>query len=393
MPFNLKRKCIIAIASLSLLSSVQAQGELSLVIGAVEKTQNEATQISLLKGIVIGLRGLKGIPAPKAWNALRTKLLSSNNVELKRITQQLSQQFGSEEAMQDALALVFNKKAQLPTRKAALKSLSSKKYAKLLPKLSSLFGTDLEKDAIRTYSFYSDSSIPTTLMKHYRTFDIASRQAVIETLATRKEFALEIVKSLKKKTIKKNEIPAYTARNLKSLLGKKFTAVYGDTQKISGDKTKLIAKYKAKLNSSAFAKADAKRGRAIFNRTCAACHKMFDFGGIIGPDLTGSNRGDQDYILLNIIDPSFDVPEAYRMVTIKKKDGQILVGNIVAETAATVELKMVGIKTTISKPDIISRSVSKVSMMPEGLLSTLKDKEFLDLIKYLQTNKQVEAAQ
>ena len=122
MPFNLKRKCIIAIASLSLLSSVQAQGELSLVIGAVEKTQNEATQISLLKGIVIGLRGLKGIPAPKAWNALRTKLLSSNNVELKRITQQLSQQFGSEEAMQDALALVFNKKAHWNFQRACIGS-------------------------------------------------------------------------------------------------------------------------------------------------------------------------------------------------------------------------------------------------------------------------------
>ena len=44
----------------------------------------------------------------------------------------------------------------------------------------------------------------------------------------------------------------------------------------------------------------------------------------------------------------------------------------------------------VAKADIKSRVVSKVSMMPEGLLNTLNDKEYLDLIKYLQTEKQVE---
>ncbi|WP_337994463.1 hypothetical protein [Lentisphaera marina] len=56
---------------------------------------------------------------------------------------------------------------------------------------------------------------------------------------------------------------------------------------------------------------------------------MYDFGGLIGPDLTGSNRADTDYVLLNIIDPSFDVPDNYRMATIKSKSGQIFMGNII----------------------------------------------------------------
>jgi hypothetical protein len=51
---------------------------------------------------------------------------------------------------------------------------------------------------------------------------------------------------------------------------------------------------------------------------------------------------------------------------------------------------MVGSKTVISKADIKKRQVSKVSMMPEGLLNTLNDKDYLNLIKYLQTEKQVE---
>ncbi|MCH2209049.1 MAG: c-type cytochrome [Lentisphaerales bacterium] len=390
---KLKKKCFWAALSLSLLSSpiTQAEDELSLIFKTVENTPSETAQVNMLKGVLAGLQGLKDVEVPDSWKTLKAKFQKSDNSELKKVAQQLSRLFGSEEAFQEALALTFNKDAKLKARQQALKSLSTNKYKELLPRLVELFGSELEKVAIRALSFYNNSSIPKVLMSHYKDFDIASRQAVIETLATRKIFALEIIKGLKSKAIKKNEVPAYTARNLKNLLGKRFTAVYGEIQEVSGDKSKLIAKYKAKLNSAAFSKADAFRGRKVYERTCAACHKMFDKGGIIGPDLTGSNRADQDYILLNIIDPSFDVPLAYRTITITKNDGQVLVGNIVAETAATIELKMVAAKVIIAKNDIASKTVSKVSMMPEGLLSTLNDTEFMDLIKYLQAEKQVEA--
>jgi hypothetical protein len=54
-----------------------------------------------------------------------------------------------------------------------------------------------------------------------------------------------------------------------------------------------------------------------------------------------------------------------------------------------VVLRMVGQINVIAKADVKTRVISKVSLMPEGLLSTLKDQEFLDLIQYLRTEKQV----
>ena len=71
-----------------------------------------------------------------------------------------------------------------------------------------------------------------------------------------------------------------------------------------------IAKYKKLLTPGFVAKADASRGREVYNRTCLSCHIMFGEGGKVGPDLTGSNRGDLDYLLLNILDPSGDIPDA-----------------------------------------------------------------------------------
>ncbi|MEC9124293.1 MAG: hypothetical protein VX969_09130 [Verrucomicrobiota bacterium] len=127
----------------------------------------------------------------------------------------------------------------------------------------------------------------------------------------------------------------------------------------------------------------------IYQRTCLACHIMYGEGGKIGPELTGSNRSDLDYFLLNVLAPSYDVPEGYRMVTITSKDGQVSVGNVIEENANKVVLNMVGQQSVIAKADVKTRVTSKISMMPEGLLLTLKDPEILDLIKYLRTEKQV----
>jgi len=61
----------------------------------------------------------------------------------------------------------------------------------------------------------------------------------------------------------------------------------------------------------------------------------------------------------------------------------------VEEDTNKVVLNMVGQKRVIAKSDVKTRVTSKISMMPEGLLLTLKDPEILDLIKYLRTEKQV----
>jgi hypothetical protein len=41
----------------------------------------------------------------------------------------------------------------------------------------------------------------------------------------------------------------------------------------------------------------------------------------------------------------------------------------------------------LNKSDIQSREVAQVSMMPEGLLQTLSDKEVVDLVGYLRAGQ------
>ena len=70
-------------------------------------------------------------------------------------------------------------------------------------------------------------------------------------------------------------------------------------------------------------------------------------------------------------------------------DGRTLAGNIAAENERQVVLRTVGQETPVAKSDILSREVSPVSMMPEGLLKTLSNEDVRDLIAYLRTTKQV----
>ena len=117
---------------------------------------------------------------------------------------------------------------------------------------------------------------------------------------------------------------------------------------------------------------------------------MYGEGGILGPDLTGSHRANREYILLNIVDPNFDVPDGYKMVVLKTKTDQIIAGTIGEEDDLKVVLKTVSGREVVAKVSIKERQTLPISMMPEGMLETISKKDFFALIKYLQTEKQTE---
>jgi putative heme-binding domain-containing protein len=359
------------------------------LVSVLLSMDNESVQINFLQGMASGLSGRRNVKAPKDWEALKEKLKKKNNQDLLKLINQLSQIFGDEGASRNALKVLRNNEAELNRRRDALKSLLAQRHVDVPAVLEGLLDQPFRLDVIRAYATYDYPDAPGILLGRYGEFDTSAKRTVIETLASRKSYARALAKVMGEGKVAKEEIPAYVARNLYSMLGKSFEKVYGKVEQVSADKDKLIAKYKSMVLSSDVSKADASNGRAIYKRTCGACHVMYGEGGKIGPELTGSNRSDLDYFLLNVLAPSYDVPEGYRMVIITSKDGQVSVGNVIEENANKVVLNMVGQQSVIAKTDVKTRVTSKISMMPEGLLLTLKDPEILDLIKYLRTEKQV----
>ena len=301
----------------------------------------------------------------------------------------MSQIFGDESAIQRAFAVLKNSQSKIEERRTSLTSLVSQQRQDLLPVLEALLKEDgLRLDAIRAFRVIESPRAAEILIDRFSCFDPEAQRAAVESLAGRKSHAQALLGALEAKTIPREAVPVHTARTLSDMLGEAFSKKFG-VEEPSGDKKALIERYKKLATPSAMAKADAAQGRMVYQQACIACHKMYGGGGTIGPDLTGSNRADLDYLLLNIIDPSGDIPDSYRMTTIQTKDEQVLVGTVVEEDPQKIVLNMVGTKKIIGKNDVRSRTVSQVSMMPEGLLQVLKEEQVLNLFKYLQTQEQV----
>ena len=362
---------------------------LETLVNAIDSSGNPETQKALISGIILGLKGQQNVKPPKGWSALSAKLVNSDDGQLKKLAKQLSQVFGDESATLQAIATLKDKTAKLDDRRSALASLLIQRRKELPAILKTLLDEEsLRIEAIRGFSNFEIPNAGAILLGRYPHFEPAAQRAIIETLATRKKYAESLFQALEAKTISKDAIPVYAIRSLGKLLGRKFTKTYG-VLKFDEDKEALIAEYLRIARAGELAKASASKGRGVYQKACMACHKMYGEGGIIGPDLTGANRGDLNYLLLNVIDPSGDIPDAYKMVTVTTKSGQVLVGSITGEDDQKIVLSMVGQKSTVAKSDIKSRETSNVSMMPEGLLKTLTPDEVLNLFKYMQTKEQV----
>jgi mono/diheme cytochrome c family protein len=107
---------------------------------------------------------------------------------------------------------------------------------------------------------------------------------------------------------------------------------WGEIRETAGDRREQVAMWKKELTPKVLAKANLGNGRRIFAKTCQNCHRLFGIGGQIGPDITGSNRANPDYILENILDPGAVVGRDYQMTVVALRDGRSISGLLRQET-------------------------------------------------------------
>jgi putative heme-binding domain-containing protein len=139
---------------------------------------------------------------------------------------------------------------------------------------------------------------------------------------------------------------------------------------------------------------DLDRGRRMFGATgCFQCHRFAGEGGAVGPDLTQvAGRFSPRDLLEAILEPSKTVSDLYGNVVITGRDGESLTGRIVYhlhDDSVLVGSDMLNPAQTVKvdRKDIVSIEPSKMSPMPDGLLSSLTQGEVLDLLAYLASGR------
>jgi putative heme-binding domain-containing protein len=348
----------------------------------------------MLQGVIDGLGGAREVGMPGDWRTAGPKLLASRDRVVRERAMILAVTFGDEKAVEAMTKTVADPTADAAARTTALHVLLRRGKPALLPVLQQLVADKaLRAEAIRGLAAFNDPGTPALLLKAYPTLTDAEKGDAVQTLASRPTWALELLDAVEKGAVPRRDVSPFVARQMQGLkdrrVGGRLAKVWGQLQPASAQRSAMTAKYKAILTDDAMKKADLSKGRQVFVKNCAACHKLYDDGGDVGPGLTGSQRSNLDYILENVLDPSAVVPREYQMNVINLQDGRSINGIIKAETDKAVTVRTANETIVVPIGEIESRAVSKLSMMPEGIFEKMTDQEVRDLVAYLRGKEQV----
>ena len=303
---------------------------------------------------------------------------------------------GEPKAIASLRKIVADRQGPLDIRQRALTALVERHVTDLTPVLQALLeDPSLRAPAIRALAAYNDDSTPRMILSRYATLTESERDDAIATLSARPAWALALLDAVANGSVPRRDLNVTVARQLLALGDEKvrtrLETVWGSVRATSTQKASLIAKYKELLASDQHPSAEPSRGRLVFNRTCLACHKLFDSGGDVGPDLTGSDRANPDYILENVLDPSAAVARDYTVTNIATTDGRLIAGLIREQNDRALTIQTANERIVVPREDIEELKPSTNSMMPEGQLERLTPQEIRDLFSYLAGPKQVEA--
>lgn len=371
-----------------------AEDEAYEVLFTAIKNAPAAAKPWMVNEVAIALKTRGNVKMPQAWTATYDDLMASDQPVVRQQAEYIAVKFGDRRVFGRLRQVLADRTLELTQRELALDSLVSGKDPELPPTLFGLL-TDpaLRTKAINSLGAFDHPETAAKLIAAYKELPPTDQQAAIAVCAARPASVLALLAAIEREQVPRNDLTAFTVRQIARLnhaeVTKRLNEVWGTLRDTPEDKTADLAKYKTLLSKDFLAKANLSHGRELFNKTCAACHTLFGSGKQIGPDLTGSNRANLDYLLENLIDPSAVVGRDYQMTAFQLNNGRVVNGIVRQENAETVTVQTPTELAVLVKSEIDERQLSPLSLMPEGQLKQLPPEDARDLVAYLRGPGQV----
>ncbi|MCI0360411.1 MAG: c-type cytochrome [Planctomycetaceae bacterium] len=211
----------------------------------------------------------------------------------------------------------------------------------------------------------------------------AARRAILDGLLANADRTKLLLDAIEAGKIKPSELdPSHAKRltesrdaSIKERAGKLFAAA------TPAERAQVLADYQVSLEM----KADAKHGIAIFEKHCAACHKVGTVGVNVAPDISDSRTKTAAQILGDIILPNRAIDNNYLGYSVRLVDGTVASGILTTETATSITLRQQGGKDlVIARSEIEELKSSGVSLMPEGLERQIPPQDMADLVAFIK---------
>jgi len=299
-------------------------------------------------------------------------------------------------AVEQALSILGDVKADPLERKAYAEAFGIIDRPECVPVLTKIAVDNKQAVAVRIACFkslnhYDAPEIGRAIAEAYN-FKIRAnpsiKTAAFRLFSSRETWTMDFLKLISpKQIVKPADVPLEIVREFKLSGDKQVDQLIDEiwpevSIATSEQKATTALRAKAAIGSGPV---DLAAGRLLYDKSCRNCHKLGNDGGNLGPDLTGYDRSNLNYLVLNIVDPNADIREGYVNYLAKKTDGQTLFGTIIDRNDATISLRnQDGEETVVARSEIESLEALPTSLMPERILDSLSDQEIRDLFAYLQ---------
>jgi putative membrane-bound dehydrogenase-like protein len=343
---------------------------------------------TLLAAIAEGLAGRRGEVAPE----LRKPILALAAAEPEEPTlMRLAARLDDRAAVDRALARAVDPAQPEAARLAMLEVVAEAADRAMIGPLIGVATRDttgtLAAAAMKVLARFEDRSIPDALLAAYPARPAAWRKQARSLFFSRKAWAEAFLDNADTKRIAPEEVPIDEVAPLAlfhdEALDARVRALWGRVQARTPEEK--LAEVRRLNNDLRAEGGDRERGRILFRKHCATCHRLNGEGNLVGPELTHANRQDREFLLVSLVDPSGVIRKEYQASIVALKDGRVVSGLLAEQTPNQITLVDARAeRTTLSRTEIESIADAPVSLMPEGLYREFPPRELRDLFAYLQ---------
>jgi putative membrane-bound dehydrogenase-like protein len=230
-----------------------------------------------------------------------------------------------------------------------------------------------------------DERVAAVLAGGWKGYTPALQSQALDLLLSRDDWQRRLLLALER-----NEVPAaqFDAQHRQRLLGHRDEGVRARAAAIfaggtNPDRRKVLEQYGDVVSLAG----DRARGREVFAKTCAPCHRIEGVGTAVGPNLAALANKTPQYLLTEILDPNRNVDSRYVEYTAVTKAGRTFTGLLAGETAINITLRgQDGKEQVLLRTELEELTSAGRSLMPEGLEKDLPKQALADLLAYLGTS-------
>jgi putative membrane-bound dehydrogenase-like protein len=255
-----------------------------------------------------------------------------------------------------------------------------------LPLLASLLqpqvSPELQRAALANLKKQKSKEVAEIMLVHWNGYAPDLRNQVLHALLERTAWTDVFLNHIEDKSIPRGQIGAAQQQQLLKNADENIRLRASKLFASAPDRLKIVEQYQHVDQL----RGDPMKGRAVFEKNCATCHRLKNLGIQIGPDLGMMTDKPISTFVVAIFDPNQAVETRYLNFNVLTASERELSGVITSETANSITLRQAsGTEETLLRRDVKELKSSGLSLMPEGFENALTPQDVADLIAFIKS--------